>query len=78
MTEWLHLRTTPDANGNPRRLYVELEPGGVTFRSIVDEGYEGRAAALRAGMPESYEPVDLHITPNEYRLLKGMIDYGGK
>jgi len=68
MSEWIHLTTTNDVNGNPRRLYVEVE-GGV-YKTIVREGYEGIARAHRAGMPETYFPPRIHITPAEYNALR--------
>jgi hypothetical protein len=68
MSEWLHLATTNDTNGNPRRLYVEVEDG--MYKTIVNEGYEGYARAHRAGMPETYLPPRIHITPAEYRTLR--------
>jgi hypothetical protein len=68
MSEWLHLSTTNDVNGNPRRLYVKVEDGGP--RTIIEEGYEGIAAARRAGMPETCYPMTIHITPVEYHALR--------
>jgi len=68
VSEWLHLTTTNDTNGNPRRLFVEVEDG--LYKTIVSEGYRGIAAAHRAGMPETYLPPRIHITPDEYRALR--------
>lgn len=38
----LHLDAGHDPNGNPKRLYVLVEPGSVV--AVVNEGYRGRAA----------------------------------
>jgi hypothetical protein len=71
MSEWLHLSTTNDTNGNPRRLYVEVVDGD--FGAVVDEGYEGVAVAHRAGMPRTYHPVAISITPAEYRDFRRLM-----
>lgn len=68
MSEWLHMRTTNDTNGNPRRLFVEIDKGDVV--NVVDEGYEGEAPARRAGMPKGYYPPTFDITPKEYHALR--------
>ena len=70
MSEWLYLTTTRDANGNPRRLYVEVDDGEIV--TVVDEGYEGPAAARRAGMPARLEPPTFRIVPSQYNELHRM------
>lgn len=55
----LHLCTTNDTNGNPRRIFVELYPEGDIAR-WTDEGYEGPPSWARY-------PVRIDVAPAEYR-----------
>lgn len=70
MSEWIHLRTKNDTNGNPRRLYVEIQGGRIV--AVADEGYKGTGAAHAAGMPKTYSPCSFDVTGEEYRVTKGI------
>jgi len=70
MSEWLHLVTNNDRNGNPRRLFAEVRNG--EFVKVVEEGYLGIAAAHRAGMPADYVPARILIGPKQYFALKAL------
>ena len=67
----LHLSTTNDTNGNPRRLYVFLTDTGQVV-GVKDEGYKGRGARQEWAEQHAhgqavFEGPDITITPAEYR-----------
>jgi hypothetical protein len=66
MSEWLHIRTTNDRNGNPRRLWVELADSRVS--RVIDEGYKGSAEARAAGMVNYATTID--VSPSEYNAFR--------
>ncbi len=64
----LHLRTKHDANGNPRRLYLPLDPdarmGSVTH--VIEEGYAGRSKLVLNGII-NYVLLPIEVPISEYR-----------
>ena len=67
--QFLHLCTTNDINGNPRRLYVRMDKGGC-FIAAWDEGYRGSGAVPEAYRDEAHKAPYIEITPREYRRIK--------
>lgn len=66
----LHMVTTNDTNGNPRRAFVLLKPDG-DIAAVVDEGYQGRGAL--DPFAKEYHIVEgprFEITPAAYRDLR--------
>ncbi len=67
----LHLNAGHNVNGNPRRLYVVIGRDGSVER-VINEGYAG-IGALWSAYPRLKDkpvyPVELEITPREYRRL---------
>ncbi len=55
----LYLKAKNDRNGNPRRLFVDVENGSPA--AIVSEGYGGTPEAYR-GLPM----IEVNITTEEY------------
>ena len=70
MNKVLHLQTTNDVNGNPRRAYVVLFDDGT--HAFFSEGYRGRDA-----LPGDYDPAiifPVRVTPGELnKWRKGAI-----
>jgi hypothetical protein len=67
----LHLKTTNDTNGNPRRLYVFLTDTGQVC-GVRDEGSKGYGARdewarEHANGAAVFEGPEIVITPGEYR-----------
>ena len=64
-----------DANGNPRRLFLIMNPGGIV--AAVDEGYSGSSALVRAFGKDTGDKLvrkydlggTINTTPGEYRSL---------
>jgi hypothetical protein len=63
----IHLKTTNDSNGNPRRLYLILDTGGPI--AVVKEGYSGMSAIEEVGFPPLPVAYSINITPGEYRRI---------
>lgn len=73
----LHLRADNGANGNPRRLFAIVTPGGQLVE-VHDEGYRGEAViwsrwpwfhssrAVDAGVSPAYA-VPVNVAPAEYK-----------
>jgi hypothetical protein len=68
MSEWIHLRAPNDTNGNPRRIFVQINNGAII--DTADEGYRGIHAARIKGMPIDYSPTTFDVPASEYRILK--------
>ena len=62
----LHLRTTNDTSGNPRRVFVGLDSSGHVVR-VTDEGYYGRPEWVRALNARGTWELPVNVTPREYR-----------
>jgi hypothetical protein len=65
---YIHLDAGRTASGNPRRLFLVIDPDTAQAVDAVDEGYEGRAAVQRE-YPGIKEGPRLATTPAEYRAL---------
>ena len=67
----LHVKTTHDTNGNPRRLWVFME-GKETWAQV--EGYGGEHALRRERGEYLREPMDMAleitVSPSEFRRLR--------
>lgn len=68
MSEWIHIRTKNDTNGNPRRLWVELADSRVS--RVIDDGYKGSSGARDAGMVNYATTID--VSPSEYNAFRKM------
>lgn len=62
----IRLNAGHDVNGNPRRVFVVIDPKHGVIDAI-DEGYEGEAGLKRAHRITS--SADFMTTPGEYRGL---------
>ena len=58
-----------DANGNPRRGWIQFSPSG-DFIQFIDEGYQGRGAISHLIMEGEADTIAITIEPSEYRKLK--------
>ena len=69
----LYLKTSNDVNGNPRRLYLPLDPYmGDPITHVIEEGYRGRAG-LEENIDGGYEEIQIEVPVSEY---KKWIRYG--
>lgn len=66
--EIVHFYTKNDKNGNPRRLYVEIEGGRVV--SAWDEGYLASSAVPLRLMGRAIRAESFPIPPSEYNRIK--------
>lgn len=62
----IRLNAGNDVNGNPRRVFVVLDPM-VGVIDAIDEGYEGEAELRKRYRISS--TADLDTTPRQYREL---------
>lgn len=67
----IHMATTNDTNGNPRRAYVLLDSSTGDIREIIDEGHLGSGALNDfRGKYNIVEGPRFEITPAAYRDFK--------
>jgi hypothetical protein len=65
---YIHLNAGHTGNGNPRRLFLVIDPDSGQAVDAVDEGYEGTGAVTRE-YPGIKAGPEIHTTPAEYREL---------
>ena len=63
----LHLKAKSDSNGNPRRLYLAIDPDMQiqSVSHVIDEGYNG-SKELSYLFPWGYKTVVIEIPVSEY------------
>jgi hypothetical protein len=64
----IKLAAPNDVNGNPRRLYAAIGPGGML--TVTEEGYLGDEAARQAFGPNVVIGETVNIPPSEYNRLR--------
>jgi len=57
-----------DANGNPRRGWIQFSASG-DFIQFIDEGYLGRGAIATLVMEGEADTIAITIEPSEYKKL---------
>jgi|TARA_B100000085_G_scaffold197505_1_gene181149 hypothetical protein len=62
----LHLATTNDSNGNPRRGWAEFNDHGMIL-NFFEEGYSGSAALPERLRELRYAAPTITVAPREYR-----------
>ena len=65
----IHLRAPNDSNGNPRRLYLIIDPSNGLPIDCIDEGYLGNSA-YKSKYPESVYSTQIDIPAKEYRRIR--------
>jgi hypothetical protein len=65
---YIHLNAGHTGNGNPRRLFLVIDPDSGEAVDAVDEGYEGSSAVIRR-YPEIKGGPEIETTPAEYRRI---------
>jgi hypothetical protein len=63
---YIHLHAGHTASGNPRRLFLVIDPDTAEAVDAIDEGYEGKSAVERK-YPGIKSGPYLETTPKEYR-----------
>src|SRR5689334_5837370 len=71
MKQALHLCTTNDRNGNPRRLFAIVD--GYQVYDVLEEGYEGEAP-LQRNYPDQWRAgaVRIEVSVTEYKRWRTM------
>jgi len=65
----LHLRTKNDSNGNPRRLYLPLDPertGSTAVTHVIKEGYRGHGALTAVIGHKGHKEIGIEVPIREY------------
>jgi len=69
---WIKLIAPNDTNGNPRRMFVCIEPNGAGGKliGVATEGYTG--SSVTAGIVPGYVDycIGVDVSPKEYNAMK--------
>jgi len=60
-----HISTSPDINGNPRRLYCVYDVTGATI-AVIEEGYTN----LTDDVKSLSSIMEISVSPSEYNAIK--------
>ena len=72
MTSFLHCCAANDPYGNPRRVFVLINPDG-NFTAAWDEGYLGSDAVPGIWRKLAYDAARVKVTVKEYnRILRSL------
>lgn len=62
-----------DANGNPRRGWIQVSKTG-NFLAFHPEGHDNGGEVLRSIMKDTYESYpSINVTPKEYKRLSKLV-----
>ena len=66
----IRLNAGNDSNGNPRRIFVVINPCTDDIVDSIDEGYIGTSGLFKKYPSVNYTGTTIDTSPSQYRELK--------